>query len=1053
METRRIAPLARADVHRISGAQVVLDLRAVVKELVENALDAGATSIEVRFKEHGRDLIEVADNGSGIARADYATLALPHHTSKLAAFEQLCEVSTFGFRGEALAALCSLADVSVHTATAEEAPMGTVLEYAHDGTLREERKAARTRGTTVTVTQLFAHLPVRRRELEKNIKREYAKAHAILQAYALISRGVRWNSTLTSSGGRRQTQLVVQSGNAESYLRTNVTALFGAKAAAALMPLSLDVQLPKPDPFSDALTVGVRGLVSKPSSGSGRSSGDRQFFYLNGRPWENAKLARVFNEVYHGYNMAQVPCVVVDVQVRTDAYDVNVSPDKRTLFMHQEAAMLEALRAALDAAYAPSRGVFHVGNEPPQAKLAFGAAPQTDVPAEPAEPPAASAAEPAERPEQEPPATSTAEPAASPPVLGKRSEPPASSSPPRKAPAVSDSPVSSSPARRVSQETRSGSDAVSTLSASWSSRLYPETAPSQSSELDELDSGSSEPRTRSRSSPGHGLQSQFRRAVEKFAMVSQGSTADEDEADEGAFEDELASEDMPRTDSTAPEHEPSDDELDAEEQGPTGDGPVNYVTETSAEGLEYHEDGDEGDEAEEDEGENEKEKESEQAEEEDKAAEEAGDDQEALAAQAETFAPRNDMVEAESRAASESEPGATAVGEEVTAATEREASGAAPLDADTAGPVPGAAVPTLRIPWERLQQKARAPGAADSSAAVALGPSALESAGVDQSMEQAAETLERVIQKTDFAQMQVVGQFNLGFILARRRLGTQDDLFIIDQHAADEKFNFETLQRETRLHSQPLIQPQTVELAPTDELVAADHLAWLQANGFDVRVDEGAPPGSRIQLLAKPVSRSTVFNLDDLAELLHLLRDAPERKHARCSKVRDLLASRACRKSIMVGAALDMRRMQVVVHHLGEIDQPWVRYHRMRRTSTDITELSARTPDDAPPSGPRRHAARRAAGARALDATRRAIEIDRRRRRPPVVRAARQPIPIDTHPTWHDSTVFVEARHSTSRSLPATAGRSTSACYGQRAAQRAGCACGCAYAAGMAGPT
>lgn len=928
METRRIEPLARADVHRISGAQVVLDLRAVVKELVENALDAGATSIEVRFKEHGRDLIEVADNGSGIARADYATLALPHHTSKLATFEQLCEVSTYGFRGEALAALCSLADVSVHTATAEEAPMGTVLEYAHDGTLREERKAARTRGTTVTVTQLFAHLPVRRRELEKNIKREYAKAHAILQAYALISRGVRWNSTLTSSGGRRQTQLVVQSGNADSYLRTNVTALFGAKAAAALMPLSLDVQLPKPDPFSDALTVGVRGLVSKPSSGSGRSSGDRQFFYLNGRPWENAKLARMFNEVYHGYNMAQVPCVVVDVQVRTDAYDVNVSPDKRTLFMHQEAAMLEALRAALDAAYAPSRGVFHVGNEPPQAKLAFGAAPQTDVPAEPAELPAESAAEPAEPPEQEPPATSAAGPAASPSVLGKRSEPPASSSPLRKAPAVSDSPVSSSPAPRASQETRSGSDAVSTLSASWSSRLYPETTPSQSSEVDELDSGSSEPR--SRSSQGHGLQSQFRRAVEKFAMVSQGSTADEDEADEGALEDEMASEDIPRTDSTAPEHKPSDDELDAEEQGPTGDGPVNCETETSAEGLEYHEDGDEGDEAVEDGGENEREKESEQAEEEDHAGEEAEDDQEALAAQTETFAPRSDMVEAESRAACASEPGATAIGAEVTAATEPEAtepeaSDAAPLDAETAGPVPGTAVPTLRIPWERLQQKARAPGAADSSAPVALGPSALESAGVDQSMEQAAETLERVIQKTDFAQMQVVGQFNLGFILARRRLGTQDDLFIIDQHAADEKFNFETLQRETRLHSQPLIQPQTVELAPTDELVAADHLAWLQANGFDVRVDEGAPPGSRIQLLAKPVSRSTVFNLDDLAELLHLLRDAPERKHVRCSKVRDLLASRACRKSIMVGAALDMRRMLVVVRHLGEIDQPWVR--------------------------------------------------------------------------------------------------------------------------------
>lgn len=955
METRRIEPLARADVHRISGAQVVLDLRAVVKELVENALDAGATSIEVRFKEHGRDLIEVADNGSGIARADYATLALPHHTSKLATFEQLCEVSTYGFRGEALAALCSLADVSVHTATAEEAPMGTVLDYAQDGTLREERKAARTRGTTVSVTQLFAHLPVRRRELEKNIKREYAKAHAILQAYALISHGVRWNSTLTSSGGRRQTQLVVQSGTADSYLRTNVAALFGAKAAAALMPLSLDVQLPKPDPFSDALTVGVRGLVSRPNSGCGRSSGDRQFFYLNGRPWENAKLARVFNEVYHGYNMAQVPCVVVDVQVRTDAYDVNVSPDKRTLFMHQEAAMLEALRAALDAAYAPSRGVFHVGNEPPQGKLAFEAAPRADA-----------AVEPAELPEHVP--------APSDSVLGKRSEATSRSpvhsspAPPRKAPAVSSSPLSSSPAPRTSQETMPSSDAVSTLSASWSSRLYPETAPSQSSEADELDSSSSGPRVRTRGLEGHGMQTQFRRAVEKFAMVSQGSTADEDEADRAASEDEMASEDIQQTGSTAQEIEPSDDELDVQEQGPTGDGPVNFVTETSAEGLEYHEDGEDGPEDGKDgleDGKDGLEDGPEDDEDGDKHEEgDRGQDKDE-----ETLAPRNEMVEAERhdiecRAV---DPGASPIEEEATVTTDPEAPAGQP-PAALAGPVPSAAVPTLRIPWEHLEQKARAAqaewalGTAGASAPLERETSVLENAGVDQSMEQAAETLERVIQKTDFAQMQVVGQFNLGFILARRRLGAQDDLFIIDQHAADEKFNFETLQRETRLHSQPLIQPQTVELAPTDELVAADHLAWLQANGFDVRVDESAPPGSRIQLLAKPVSRSTVFNLDDLAELLHLLRDAPERKHVRCSKVRDLLASRACRKSIMVGAALDMRRMLVVVRHLGEIDQPWVRsgycagapLTRCRTARTDVRQCATSRTSPAC-RAPRRH--------------------------------------------------------------------------------------------------
>ena len=88
-----------------------------------------------------------------------------------------------------------------------------------------------------------------------------------------------------------------------------------------------------------------------------------------------------------------------------------------------------------------------------------------------------------------------------------------------------------------------------------------------------------------------------------------------------------------------------------------------------------------------------------------------------------------------------------------------------------------------------------------------------------------------------------------------------DDLFIIDQHAADEKFNFETLQRTTKIHSQQLLRPQPVELAPTDELVAMEHAEWLRINGFDVSVDEEAAPGHRIKLLSKPVSKDTVFDL------------------------------------------------------------------------------------------------------------------------------------------------------------------------------------------------
>ena len=104
-----IQAIDKAVVHRICSGQVILDLATAVKELLENSLDAGATSIEVRLKDHGAELIEVADNGRGVAPADHEALTLKYHTSKLATFEDLHDLASFGFRGEALSSLCAVA--------------------------------------------------------------------------------------------------------------------------------------------------------------------------------------------------------------------------------------------------------------------------------------------------------------------------------------------------------------------------------------------------------------------------------------------------------------------------------------------------------------------------------------------------------------------------------------------------------------------------------------------------------------------------------------------------------------------------------------------------------------------------------------------------------------------------------------------------------------------------------------------------------------------------------------------------------------------------------
>lgn len=132
------------------------------------------------------------------------------------------------------------------------------------------------------------------------------------------------------------------------------------------------------------------------------------------------------------------------------------------------------------------------------------------------------------------------------------------------------------------------------------------------------------------------------------------------------------------------------------------------------------------------------------------------------------------------------------------------------------------------------------------------------------------------IHKEDFSSMHVLGQFNLGFIITRRvKLyeGEEghivDDLFIVDQHAADEKFNFETLQQTTKIESQKLFQPRRLELTAADELVAMENLDVLRSNGFEVVIDDDAPVGhgERVKLVAQPVSKGTTFTVKGMKKL------------------------------------------------------------------------------------------------------------------------------------------------------------------------------------------
>jgi DNA mismatch repair protein PMS2 len=204
--------------------------------------------------------------------------------------------------------------------------------------------------------------------------------------------------------------------------------------------------------------------------------------------------------------------------------------------------------------------------------------------------------------------------------------------------------------------------------------------------------------------------------------------------------------------------------------------------------------------------------------------------------------------------------------------------------------------------------------------------------------DQAEERLALTVSKSDFAQMQVIGQFNLGFILAMRpgRSFVRDDdqceghrnfdeLFIIDQHASDEKYNFERLQAETVVQNQRLVHAQRLNLTAVEEELILNDPDALAKNGFSVDVDQSGEyaVGRRCRLVSLPMSREVVFNSTDLEELLALLAEHSGPDVPRPSKVRRMFAMRACRSSIMVGKTLTAKQMQKVVRHMGEIDKPW----------------------------------------------------------------------------------------------------------------------------------
>lgn len=323
----RIAVLPSAVADQIAAGEVVERPASVVKELVENALDAGATTVDVTIEEGGRALIRIADDGCGMDRGD-AVLALSRHaTSKITSAEQLVGVRSFGFRGEALPAIASVSEMEIETAPADGA--GTVVRVA-GGTLRETRDAARRRGTTVSVHRLFYNTPARQKFLRSS-RSEWRAILETLHAIGTLRRDVHFT---VRHDGKVSLDLP-----ATTSLRARLASLWGARELERFVDVD-DVQGP----------VHITGLVERPADVG--TATRRVLLIVNGRIIRDHGLVRAAEAAYRSTLPSGVrPSLVLHVHVPGGDVDVNVHPAKAEVrFVDRwpiERAVEQAVRRAL----------------------------------------------------------------------------------------------------------------------------------------------------------------------------------------------------------------------------------------------------------------------------------------------------------------------------------------------------------------------------------------------------------------------------------------------------------------------------------------------------------------------------------------------------------------------------------------------------------------------------------------------------------------------------------------------------------------------------------
>ena len=858
---QRVRPIDADSVHRICSGQVILDVASCAKELLENSLDAGATNVEIRVKEFGLECVEVSDNGSGVAREDVPLLTQKYATSKLREFKDLEKVGTFGFRGEALSSLCGTCGRLVVTTRTASEDSGLRVTFDKNGNIETEEICARSVGTTVRVEELFHPLPVRRKQFERNKAKEYGKLLRVLQGYALASETSRCRFVATHQQGKN--------GARQTVLQ--------CRASCS----SLNGEGRNKNGFRDrvASVFGARAAESvfeidfclerEKSIDEIEVEEDEDEDYRFGRCKGWVSLPGLENKITSARASADRQFFYVNgrpVDYPKIAKTLNETFRAYTATMTNAnypscALNFEVPKHVVDVNVSPDKRTVMFTNEHDVLMYFRNGIKKSFEHA-----------------------------------AGGNGERGSADGLVRnfRATGVDLSQVPNAPAEHadamvgtpngmtidskdfeVVDDDDNGEDVNATPA------LLP--MPPIKIKMEDLE----EP---TRVSAGAPTQQQQQRDLQAFGFTrtSTHATPRRNVAVINKIAAEIASventvtkfQSLPETYKERAVALPSDSDDDAKDEdfdpfamkstlaGKNASKKRKAIEEAAAT------------EAEENEIENDTD-----GEKENNFERRSSRQREALKVQFNIDAVRAKRFKREKRLALEREKKAS-------------------VDAEL-----------LKEASLHNQDNAAATNA-----------------------------LIRRFDKSEFAKVRVVGQFNLGFIIVVR---DKTDVFIVDQHASDEIYNFERLQKMTTLNKQPLIQPQRLELSPAEEQIARSNEKTFLMNGFglcdmapSLEEEKNTPSStSRLALTAVPFSKDTVFDASDVHELVSMLDEGeyaiPARSQlsvglnstsktvVRPSKVRNMLAMRACRSSIMIGTPLTKRRMKKILANLSTLEAPW----------------------------------------------------------------------------------------------------------------------------------